>query len=90
MRGNSLKTDATILSNTFRPEATTIPFCVIAPDVFIDLSLPRWNTHALHSPADGNSLAKVGLLRIDGSYRYFAEVRNDYVEQLKLTFTVCY
>lgn len=55
----------------------------------MDLSLPRWSTHALHAPKQGNNLGKIGVFRIDGSYRYFADVREEHVEQLKLTFTVC-
>jgi hypothetical protein len=58
------------------------------PDLEVSLSLPRWNTNALHAPREGNSLAKIGSLRINGSYLYFAEVRKENVEQLKLKFTV--
>jgi hypothetical protein len=59
-----------------------------APDVTMSLSLPRWNANALHAPKNGNSLAKLGFLRLKGSYQYFAEVLDDYVEQLKLKFMV--
>ncbi|TFK75375.1 hypothetical protein BDN72DRAFT_832240 [Pluteus cervinus] len=86
-RGPLFKSDVTIFSNKFRPESTTIPFHVEIPDPSLSLSLPRWNTHALHAPADGNTLGKLGTLRINGSYQYFAEVREEYVEQLKLDFT---
>jgi hypothetical protein len=58
------------------------------PDPAISLSLPRWNTNALHAPKLGNSLAKIGLFCINGSYQYFTEVRKEHVEQLKLNFTV--
>lgn len=81
---------AEIPSNTYRPEWTTIPFTVEAPDLFMSLSLPRWNTNALHAPAEGNNIAKLGLVRLKGSYQYFAEVRDEYVEQLKLDFTVSF
>ncbi|KAF5386043.1 hypothetical protein D9615_002215 [Tricholomella constricta] len=57
-------------------------------DVSASLSLPRWNTNALHAPKEGNSLANIHFFRIDGSYEYFAEVWETYVEQLKLNFTV--
>ncbi|KAJ7096249.1 hypothetical protein C8R44DRAFT_371827 [Mycena epipterygia] len=88
VRGIRLKNVTEIPSDTFRPEATTIPFSIEIPDVTLNLSLPRWNTWALHAPRDGSSLAKVRILRADGFYRYFSEVRDDHVEQLKLTLTV--
>ncbi|KAJ6499231.1 hypothetical protein C8R45DRAFT_108777 [Mycena sanguinolenta] len=86
-RGTRLKNVAEIPSDTFRPESTTITFSVDIPDVAMDLSLPRWNTWALHAPEDGNSIAKARVLKIDGLFRYFSEVRDDTVEQLKLTIT---
>lgn len=89
VRGIRLKNVTEIPSDTFRPEATTIPFSIEIPDVALSLSLPRWNTWALHAPRDGSSLAKVRVLRAEGFYRYFSEVRDDHVEQLKLTLTVC-
>ncbi|KAJ7497366.1 hypothetical protein FB451DRAFT_229194 [Mycena latifolia] len=87
-RGARLKNVTEIPSDNFRPISTTIPFSIEVPDVALNLSLPRWNTWALHAPKDGNSLAKVRVLRAEGFYRYFSEVREDYVEQLKLTLTV--
>ncbi|KAF7376210.1 hypothetical protein MSAN_00036100 [Mycena sanguinolenta] len=86
-RGTRLKNVAEIPSDTFRPESTTIAFSVDIPDVAIDLSLPRWNTWALHAPPDGNSIAKARVMKIDGFFRYFSEVRDDTVEQLKLSIT---
>jgi hypothetical protein len=88
-RGTRLKSFTEIPSDTFRPESTTIPFSIELPDVSLNLSLPRWNTWALHAPKDGSSIAKVRVLKADGFYRYFSEVRDDNVEQLKLTITVC-
>ncbi|KAJ7287460.1 hypothetical protein C8J57DRAFT_1431026 [Mycena rebaudengoi] len=87
-RGLRLKNVTEIPSDLFRPESTTIPFFLEIPDIALSLSLPRWNTYALHAPIEGSSLAKVGVLRLDGFYRYFSEVREDHVEQLKLTLTV--
>jgi hypothetical protein len=88
-RGARLKSVTEIPSDTFRPESTTIPFSIDVPDVALNLSLPRWNNWALHAPKEGSSLAKVRVFRADGFYRYFSEVRDDYVEALKLTLTVC-
>ncbi|KAF7361830.1 hypothetical protein MVEN_00527500 [Mycena venus] len=86
-RGTRMKNVTEIPSDTFRPESTTIPFSVEIPDVSLNLSLPRWNTWALHAPKDGNSIAKVRILKLDGFFRYFSEVRDDNVEQLKLKIT---
>ncbi|KAF8210348.1 hypothetical protein K438DRAFT_1959629 [Mycena galopus ATCC 62051] len=86
-RGTRLKNISEIPSDIFRPESTTISFSVDIPDVSINLSLPRWNTWALHAPKDGNSIAKARVLKLDGFFRYFSEVRDDTVEQLKLTIT---
>ncbi|KAK7053326.1 Macrophage colony-stimulating factor 1 receptor [Paramarasmius palmivorus] len=83
-KGNRLKSHTKIPSNVFRPNSTIISFTVDIPDVSLNLSLPRWNTNALHAPAEGSSLAKVASLVIDGSYLYYADVREDNVEQLKL------
>ncbi|KAJ7901907.1 hypothetical protein B0H14DRAFT_3080144 [Mycena olivaceomarginata] len=87
-RGTRLQNITEIPSDTFRPESTIIPFSVEIPDVSLNLSLPRWNTWALHAPKDGHNLAKVRVLKLDGFFRYFSEVREDNVEQLKLTITV--
>ncbi|SJK97794.1 uncharacterized protein ARMOST_01049 [Armillaria ostoyae] len=87
IRGPSLRNVTTIPSNIFRPEATTIAFCMEAPSVSLTLSLPRWHTHALHAPVDGNHIAALDL-QLDGSYRYFADVREDNIEQLKLVFSI--
>lgn len=86
--GDRLNTTVKIPSNTYRPDSTTISFSTTIPDVALNLSLPRWNTHALHAPADGDSLINAGTLKIDGSYMYFADVREDNIEQFKLTFMV--
>lgn len=83
-----MTTMVTIPSNTFRPETTSIPFTVSAPDLVVNLSLPRWSTHALHPQKEGISILRTRLFSLGGSYRFFAEVRNDYVEQLKLDIQV--
>ncbi|KAF7321613.1 hypothetical protein MKEN_00682400 [Mycena kentingensis (nom. inval.)] len=87
-RGIRLRSANSIPSDLFRPEATTVPFSVEMPDVAFNLSLPRWNTWALHAPSEGTNIAKIRLLKLDGSYRYFSDVSEDHVEQLKLSFTV--
>ncbi|KAG5648496.1 hypothetical protein DXG03_003107 [Asterophora parasitica] len=82
----NLKTD--IPSNQYRPESTTIPFSVEVPNVSATLALPRWNTNALHAPPEGSSFGNILFFRLDGSYEYFAEVRENFVEQLKLNFNI--
>ncbi|KAF7315604.1 hypothetical protein MIND_00075800 [Mycena indigotica] len=87
-RATRLRSVVHIPSDTFRPESTTVPFSIEVPDIAINLSLPRWNTWALHAPPDGNSIGKARILKFDGSYRYFADVAEGHVEQLKLGITV--
>ncbi|THU95661.1 hypothetical protein K435DRAFT_829044 [Dendrothele bispora CBS 962.96] len=87
LSGARLQTIVKIPSNIFRPYSTIVSFSVDVPNAAINLSLPRWNTNALHSPKEGNNVAHLGFLRIDGSYLYYSEVRKGNVEQLKLDFT---
>ncbi|KAK0484381.1 hypothetical protein EDD18DRAFT_1361385 [Armillaria luteobubalina] len=87
IRGPSLRSVTTIPSDIFRPEATTLAFCVETSNLSLTLSLPRWHTHALHAPEDGNHIGALDL-QLDGSYRYFADVREDNIEQLKLVFSI--
>ena len=88
MRAIYLKTKVDILSNIYRPESTTIPFNVEAPDISLNLFLPRWNTNALHAPREGNNIARIRSLRAEGSYQYFSDIREEHIDQLSLTFTV--
>ena len=87
-RGVSLTSESVIPLDKYRPVMTVIPFLVIAPNSHISLTLPRWNTHMLQGAAAITKLGRIGLLRVDGSYQYFAEVRDDSVEQLRLKFYV--
>ena len=76
--------------NVFTPESTSIPFSVIGGNTVVDFSLPRWSTHALHAPKKGITLLHTESLNISGSYLYFAEVREENIEQLKLDFEVSF
>jgi hypothetical protein len=80
---------ALIPSNVFRADSTTIPFNVDIEPFDLKLSLPRWNTNALHMPTGGNSVAHAEAFRISGSYCYMADIRADNVERLSLDLTVC-
>ena len=88
LHGPRLKAEATVPSNVFRPDSTEIRFSLEAPNLLLDLCLPRWNTYALHVPKEGSSLAKTHTGRIEGSYRYHSDVREEYIDQLKLSITV--
>lgn len=83
-----MKTIVTIPSHKFRPETTTTPFTVSAPNLVGNFSLPRWSTHALHPQKEGVSLFKTQSFNLNGSYRFFSEVRIDRVERLKLDIQV--
>jgi hypothetical protein len=89
LRGARFSHEAQIPADQFRAETTTIPFFIEVPELSINLSLPRWNTHALHAPMQGNTIATTRFLRLDASHRYFAEVCKENVDLLSLNFTVC-
>lgn len=59
-----------------------------APDVGVRLSLPRWNTHSLYPIPHRTDIGRIGNLHLNASYRYFAEVNPEHVDQLVLNFTV--
>lgn len=88
LQGTHLGTSVEIPSDKFRPEASKVSFRVNIPDVSLRLSLPRWNTNALHQPKNGISIAKIKSFVIDGSYLYYADTQKDNVEQLKLKLLV--
>lgn len=85
MSGPKLRHEARIPSNTYRPETTVIPLFVEAPSVSFAISLPRWNTHS----SNANRVAQIGFLRIDSSYRYYADVHTEHIEQFDLNIAVC-
>uniref|UniRef100_D8QC92 Csf1 N-terminal domain-containing protein n=1 Tax=Schizophyllum commune (strain H4-8 / FGSC 9210) TaxID=578458 RepID=D8QC92_SCHCM len=87
MFGPHLTSEIVIPSDKFRPDHATVTFTLDAPDVRLKFSLPKWNTHALHAPAGGYDIGTLGDFRITGSYLYWAFMRNDTVDKLKLTFT---
>ncbi|KAF9475774.1 hypothetical protein BDN70DRAFT_996181 [Pholiota conissans] len=88
LKGPHLKSLTTIPLSEFRPEMTSISFDVVANDLVVNISLPRWNTHASHMPSDGVSLLRTVSFSLEGSYLYFATVHQENVEQLRLDFTL--
>ncbi|KAH8118988.1 hypothetical protein DFH11DRAFT_1696800 [Phellopilus nigrolimitatus] len=89
-RGERLKGDAFIPSNKFRPLSSTVSFSIFTPNVALGLTFPRWNTHALSASAAEQltDIGRVAAFHLSGSYTYFAEVREDCVDQLKLDIKI--
>ncbi|KAH9929533.1 uncharacterized protein BXZ73DRAFT_47994 [Epithele typhae] len=71
----------------YRPDVTTVSFWLEVPDVYVDLSLPRWNIFSMFATPDRSQVGRIGMLNMNGSYRYFAETKPDNVDQLTLNFT---
>lgn len=88
LKGLSLASEVIIPSNKFRPLSTTVPFTIRAPDVQVDLTLPKWSTHQFSATEPITRVGTIGQFGLEGSYTYYAYVRRDNVEQLKLHFTV--
>ena len=88
LRGASLRNENIIMSDKFRPAWTSFPFSIVAPDVTLSLTLPKWSTHRLQTMEPITKLITVGLLRLDGSYLYFSDVREENVDQLRLNISV--
>ncbi|KAL6305048.1 hypothetical protein BKA93DRAFT_731948 [Sparassis latifolia] len=84
LRGTHIHSGIRIPFLKYRPDATTVSFWTEAPHVAVSLTLPRWNIHSFFPTPKRNSVGTIGLLRVDGTYQYHAEVREDNVEQLKL------
>ncbi|KAI8993910.1 hypothetical protein BD414DRAFT_436222, partial [Trametes punicea] len=87
LRGTHLTNGVHMPFNKYRPEATKISFWVDAPNVHVGLSLPRWNITSLTATPDRSQIGRIGMLSIKGSYRYYAEVKPEYVDELQLDFS---
>ncbi|KAI9455337.1 hypothetical protein BJY52DRAFT_1280457, partial [Lactarius psammicola] len=87
LRGARLRNENIIMSDKFRPAWTSFPFSIDAPDVTLSLTLPKWSTHRLQTMEPITKLMTVGLLHLDGSYLYSSDVREENVDQLRLSFT---
>ncbi|KAG0707320.1 hypothetical protein DFH29DRAFT_995117 [Suillus ampliporus] len=85
IRAPRLKTEVTLPSNKYRPEATSIPFSIDVPDVTVFLSLPRWNTQYLYNSGKEYRILHAATFRITSSYYYWGEVHAENIDQLKLT-----
>ncbi|KAH8080285.1 hypothetical protein BXZ70DRAFT_901408 [Cristinia sonorae] len=87
LKGTSFKNGVKIPLNQFRPMATTISFWVDVPAIEVQLTLPRWNSHSLFPSPHRNHIGRIGHLSLEASYRYFAEVHPENIDNLKLRFT---
>lgn len=88
LRGASLHNENVILSDKFRPAWTSFPFSINAPNVTLSLTLPKWSTHRLLTVEPITKLVTIGLLSLNASYLYHADVREENVDQLRLKFIV--
>lgn len=86
--GMNFQSEVLIPSNVFRPISTTMSFDARIPELALRVTLPRWNTHALRSPELLTDVGRVREVLISGSYQYHSEVREEYLDQLKLQITV--
>ncbi|KAH7100701.1 hypothetical protein BKA62DRAFT_705412 [Auriculariales sp. MPI-PUGE-AT-0066] len=77
LSGASLTTELVISGEVFRPERSTIPFSIQAPDVSLALTLPKWNTHAVFATPSTTDIGRIGLLQLDGTFAYYADTRWD-------------
>lgn len=68
----------------FRPESSTIPFSVQGSDIALLVHMPEWHTHSTFGNQNTAQFAKVGKLRLRGSYLYYAEPTPEHVECITL------
>ncbi|KAI0074167.1 hypothetical protein K474DRAFT_1774197 [Panus rudis PR-1116 ss-1] len=86
LHGPRLYSHAQIPLTKFRPDSTAVAFDIDASSLQVRLSLPKWNTHSLFSIPHQNDLGRIGHLHLDGSYRYYADVLPENIDQLRLDF----
>jgi hypothetical protein len=65
-----------------------IKFIAKVPKVALDFSLPRWNTRAAYMAKNGCCLAKAGCFNLNGTYHYYSEVRDNFIDHLNLNVEV--
>lgn len=88
LRAPRLWAMATIPSDVYLPEFTTISFAADIPELSVCICLPKWNTQFLYNQGEEHHIMQAGKFRIDGTYHYWAEVHPDNIEQLKVTILV--
>ena len=88
LHGEALRTIVLIPSNRFRPLDNVVSFQVDAPDIGIDLTLPKWNTHTFCPPEQLSKTARLSSLVVNASFRYHSEVHSELVDELTLDIKV--
>jgi hypothetical protein len=63
---------------------TAISYWVETTALNGSLTLPRWNTHWVKDDSRLTDLARIGVLRVEGSYTYFAQVLPGNIERLSM------
>ncbi|KLO15399.1 hypothetical protein SCHPADRAFT_995885 [Schizopora paradoxa] len=84
LQGETLRTVVLIPSNRFRPLDNVMSFQVEAPDIAVDLTLPKWNTHTFCPPKQLSETARLSSLLVNASFRYHSEVHAELVDELTL------
>lgn len=88
LRSPRLRATATIPSNAYLPEATTISFAVDVPELSVFMCLPKWSSHFLYNQGKEYQILQADTFRIDGTYHYWVEAHPDNIEQLKVAILV--
>ncbi|KAG8685430.1 hypothetical protein FRC09_014744, partial [Ceratobasidium sp. 395] len=88
LTGQTLSSNISILSNEFYPEFSSTPFTVMAPQINLALSMPKWNTHSAFATPRTGDIGRIGSLLISGSYTGFSDIRPDAVDRLRLDIEV--
>lgn len=88
LRGRLLHLKNVLPFTKYRPDSSNISFSLEFPLVDLDLTLPRWSNHNVPPAEPIKKLARVGLLTLEGNYRFFAELREENIEQLTLNLAV--
>ncbi|CAE6416310.1 unnamed protein product [Rhizoctonia solani] len=88
LTGQNLSTNVLIVSNEFRPEFSATPFEVVAPNLDLALSMPKWNTHSAFSTPRTSNIGHIKSLSVSGSYTSYADVRADAVDRLRMDIEV--
>jgi hypothetical protein len=67
---------------------STVPFAVQTSNVSIVLTLPKWDTRSIFSSDRSTRVGHVDKFRLDGAFRYFAEVQVENVDTFYLNMQV--
>ncbi|KZO94333.1 hypothetical protein CALVIDRAFT_517511 [Calocera viscosa TUFC12733] len=74
-------------STRWRPQCSEVPFTLDIPDVSFRMSFPQWNTHGAFVTERTTHFGNSPVLKIGGSYTYYAGVHRDFIDCLKLNVT---